>query len=75
MTKQYLGVLDGTSKIAIIDASSGIRVNYVNVGYPIINGPIITGDRCTVILQKTGGAKFGRIYKLPSGALINQFQL
>jgi len=73
--KQYLAVLDGATKLAIIDAESGIKINYINVGYNIINGPIITGDRCTVIMQKTAGPKFVGIYKLPSGALQNKFQI
>ena len=73
--KQYLAVLDSATKLAIIDAESGIKINYINVGYNIVNGPIITGDRCTIIMQKTSGTKFGRIYRLPSGALQNQFQI
>lgn len=73
--KQYIAVLDSATKLVIVDATTGIRINYINVGYNIVNGPIITGDKCTVIMQKSTGAKFGRIYKLPSGALINQFQI
>lgn len=75
MIKQYLAVLDGPTRLLIVDAQSGIRVNYINVGYNIVNGPIITGDKCTIIMQKSTGVKFGRIYKLPSGSLINQFQI
>jgi hypothetical protein len=75
MIKQYLAVLDSPTRLLIVDAQSGIRVNYINVGYNIVNGPIITGDKCTIIMQKSAGTKFGRIYKLPSGSLINQFQI
>ena len=49
--KQYLAVLDSATKLAIIDAESGIKINYINVGYNIVNGPIITGDRCVSIAK------------------------
>jgi hypothetical protein len=71
----YVAVIDSPEKLVIVDASSGIRINYINVGGKIINGPIVTGDRVTVITQKSSGTKMGRIFKLPSGTLINQFNL
>jgi translation initiation factor 6 (eIF-6) len=75
MVKTYIAVIDGPSRLVIVDASTGIRINYINVGGPIVNGPIVVGDRVTVITQKTSGSKMGRIYKMPSGGLITQFNI
>ena len=75
MTKTYIAVVDGPSRLVIVDAESGIRINYINLGGPIVNGPIVVGDKVTVITQKTSGSKMGRIYKMPSGSLITQFNI
>ena len=75
MKKIYVAALEGPNKFAIIDASSGIKLNHVSVGGMIINGPIVTGDKATVIVQKTSGAKLGKIYNMPSGSLQTQFEI
>jgi len=75
MAKMYLAVLEGPEKISIVDVNTGIKTNYVNTGGKIINGPIVTGNLFTVVVQKNSGAKMARIYNMPSGTLHNQFEV
>jgi hypothetical protein len=71
----YVAALTGPDRFAIIDAASGIRVNTVSTGGKIINGPVVTGDKVTVIIQRSDTAKLGKIYNMPSGSLQTQFSL
>lgn len=71
----YVAALTGPDRFAIIDASSGIRVNTVSTGGKIINGPVVTGNKVTVIIQRNDTATMGKIYNMPSGSLQTQFSL
>jgi len=71
----YVAALTGPEKFGIIDASTGIKVNTVNTGGKIINGPVGTGDNVTVIIQRGIASKMGKIYNMPSGSLQTQFAL
>lgn len=57
----------------IVDAKTGALVNRITYPGELINGPIVVGDKCTFVTQLTNGGKLGRIHKIPTGALVNQY--
>jgi hypothetical protein len=73
--KIYVAVVDDPTKITIVDATTGIRLNSVRVQHPILNGPVIVGDKMTLVLQRNNGSRQGVIYNLPSGILSKQFSI
>lgn len=71
----YIAVMEDPTKVSVVDASSGVKLNYIRTDYPIINGPIVVGNRMTLIVQRPNGTKTGRIYNLPSGVLNKTFNI
>jgi len=59
--------------IHIIDASSGAFVNRITYTGELVNGPIVVGDKCTFVVELPSKQKLGRIHKIPTGHLINQY--
>lgn len=53
------------NKLRCINTSNGSTINSIQIDGEIITGPIVTGDRCVVVVKKGNGTK-GRILKLPS---------
>ena len=73
-SKAYSVVLSTTNKLNIIDVVSGRVLNSIHINGQIINGPIVVGDKCTVVVDKSGN-RSGSIYTLPSGRLTQTFNV
>jgi hypothetical protein len=71
----YTVALKSNNLIHIIDATKGVTVNRTTVKGEIINGPIVVGDRFTVVTKQGNGSMLGLIYKLPAGTIINRFNV
>ena len=74
-SKIYTVVQSSPNHFNIIDTSSGAFVNRISVQGTLLSGPIVAGNRCTMVVEFGGGAKFGMIYSLPEGALINRYSI
>ena len=72
MASYYTAVPSGKNIINIIDLRKNAIINRVSVQGSITNGPIVVGDRCTVI-SKSGNTSRGIVIKLPSGSIIDRF--
>lgn len=60
------------NRIQILDSVKGVKSLTVNPGGDIISGPIVTGDRFTIVVRR-GSSQESRIYSLRSGQLISTF--
>ena len=59
-------------KLKCIDTKNGNVVASSLMMGDIISGPIVTGDRCVVVVKTTIGSK-GKILRLPSFNVITSF--
>lgn len=73
--KVYSVTLGSTSRLNIIDASTGRILNNIQVQGEIVNGPIVVGDKCTLVTQNSNSTRRGYIYSLPTGRLHNTFHV
>lgn len=71
--KFYTVVQQGASHFNIIDAQSGTFVNRIVTQGEVISGPLVVGNRCTFVVQIGSGSKYGMIYSLPQGTIINRY--
>jgi hypothetical protein len=67
----YTVILDGEI-LKCIDTSSGMTMGTINITGELASGPIVTGNRCTVILKNYMGTQ-GKVYKLPSFDVVTTF--
>lgn len=56
-----------------IDASTGIMHNTYRFVGSIVSGPVVTGDRVTIVLRR-GNTNHGEVLKIPSFMLTSTFQ-
>jgi sRNA-binding regulator protein Hfq len=68
----YTVVADGKT-LRCIDAESGVPVNTYTVNGDITSGPIVTGDRATVVVRK-GGINQGLVFKIPTLYVVSTFK-
>lgn len=72
----YSAVLYGKSTINVFDVLKGIKAYSLNLGaVEIINGPIVTLDKMTVVVKEKSGISRGKVYSLPKGILLYSFQV
>jgi len=69
----YSVVVNGR-QLRCIDTSSGSTKGTTEVSGEITMGPIVTDDRCVVVI-KSGNSLNGRIYKIPSFSTITTFKV
>jgi hypothetical protein len=69
----YTVVHSGNNVVNIIDLRKNAIINRVRIQGTLINGPIVVGDRCSVVYQD-GSKRVGLVIKLPSGSIIDRFQ-
>ena len=67
----YTVILDGEI-LKCIDTSSGMTMGTINITGELASGPIVTGNRCTVILKNYMGTQ-GKVYMLPSFDVVTTF--
>ena len=61
--------------LAVIDMKTGARASIITVhGGEIDGNPIVTGDRCSVIV-KDGNVRRGLIYRIPKGTYVTDFRI
>jgi hypothetical protein len=76
MDKLYSAVLAGKNTINVFDAQKGIKVYSLNLGnIEIINGPVVTQNKMTIVTREISGKTRGKVYSLPKGILSYSFQI
>lgn len=72
-TNSYYTVhLSSDNTLSIVDIRRNAVINRVKVRGVVTNGPVVLGDRCTVMI-KDGSTGRGLVFKLPSGAIVDRF--
>lgn len=76
MKKLYSAVLSGRSKIDVFDVLKGIKTYSLNLGdVEVVNGPIVTQDKMTVVIKDHSGTLRGKVYSLSKGILSYSFAI
>jgi len=76
MAKVYSAVASGKNTLSVFDVEKGITSYKINLGdVEIVNGPVITQDRLTVVIKDRQGKMQGKVYSLPKGILSYSFQI
>lgn len=71
--KAYTVRPEGPGRYVIIDVSTGAFVNRINVPGTLVNGPIVSGESCTIV-TKQNNVNTGYVISLPTGYISNRFQ-
>lgn len=72
-TKVYT-VIAEKDKFKCIDTSNGMTVNIFTFNGEIVSGPVVTGDRMTVVV-KSGSGLIGRVFSLPNFSIVSTFDV
>ena len=73
MTQRFYTVRpNGGGAYIIVDAKTGNIVNRFNIPGERYNGPIVSGDTCTIV-TRVGNVQTGYVVKIPTGNIINRF--
>lgn len=76
MNKLYSAVLAGRNTINVFDVVKGIKAYSLSLGTSeIVNGPIVTQDKMTIVVKERSGVTRGKVYGLPKGILLYSFQV
>jgi hypothetical protein len=74
MDKLYSATVNGKSKIDVFDVNKGVRAYSINLGnITIINGPVITKDKLTIVVKDSSGKTKGKVFTLKTGVLSYSF--
>jgi hypothetical protein len=72
--KLYSAILSGKSTIEVFDVLKGIKTYSLNLGsVEIVNGPVVTQDKMTVVVKDAHGILKGKVYSLRTGILTYSF--
>jgi hypothetical protein len=72
MSSYYTVSFNGKNVINIIDLRKNAIINRFSFQGTLMNGPIVVGDRCTIV-TKNGNKHQGLVIKLPSGSVVDRF--
>jgi hypothetical protein len=76
MAKMYSAVASGKNMLSVFDIEKGITSYKINLGdVEIVNGPVVTIDKLTVVVKDRQGKMQGKVYSLPKGILSYSFQI
>ena len=76
MDKLYSAILAGKNTINVFDVRKGIKTYSLNLGnVEIVNGPVVTQNKMTVVTKDSYGKMRGKVYSLPKGILSYSFQV
>ncbi len=76
MTTIYSAVISGKNTINVFNVDKGVLSYKINLGdIEIINGPVITQDKLTIVLKDRQGNIKTNIYSLPKGVLSYSFSI
>jgi hypothetical protein len=67
----YTVIPDG-ELLKCVDTSNGAILGSINIVGNIVSGPIVTGDRCTLVVNNYMGIQ-GKVFKLPSFNVVTTF--
>jgi hypothetical protein len=73
MDKIYTVVQDG-DKLKCYDTQNGSIQGMLTYNGTVVNGPVVTGDRVTVVFDTPTG-KMGKVYTLPSFSQVTTFNV
>lgn len=73
MDKIFAVIVDN-DQLKCYDTSSGSLQGTYTFSGKVLNGPIVTNDRVTVVFETPSG-KSGRIFKLPSFSTVSSFSV
>lgn len=73
MDKVYAVIVDG-DKLKCYDTQTGALQSSHSFSGKILNGPIVTSDRVTIVIETPSG-KIGRIFSLPNFGSISSFSV
>ena len=72
----YSAVTSGKNTISVFDVEKGITSYKINLGdIEIVNGPVVTKDKMTIVVKDRQGKMQGKVYSLPKGILSYSFQI
>lgn len=72
MSSYYTVQQTSANVLSIVDLRKNSVINRVTFSGTLTNGPVVVGDRCTII-TKTGSGSRGIIFRIPSGAVVDRF--
>jgi hypothetical protein len=76
MAKLYSAVASGKNTISVFNVENGITSYKINLGdVEIVNGPVVTKDKLTIVVKNRQGKMQGKVYSLPKGILSYSFQI
>jgi len=76
MEKLYSAVLSGKNKVNVFDIIKGVKSYTINLGnVEIVNGPVVTQNKMTIVVKDQTGSLRGKVYSLPKGILSYSFQV
>lgn len=76
MAKMYSAVVSGKNALSVFDVEKGITSYKINLGdVEVVNGPVVTNDKMTVVVKDKQGKMTGKVYSLPKGILSYSFQI
>jgi len=76
MSTIYSAVLTGKNTIKIFDVKKGITTYSLYLGnVEILNGPVVTDNKLTLVVKTNTGRTSGRVYSLPKGILSYSFDV
>ena len=74
MAKLYSAVASGKNTISVFDTATGVSSYKINLGdMEIINGPVVTQDKLTIVVKDKQGKMQGRVYTIKTGVLSYSF--
>lgn len=72
----YTAVMQSKNNIQIFDVLKGVKTYSVNLGQvEVINGPVVTRDKMTIVIKNSSNHLEGRVYTLPRGILNYTFPI
>jgi hypothetical protein len=76
MKSLYSAAACGRNKIEIFNVLKGVKSYTITLGnVDIVNGPVVTHDKMTIVIKTQQGQTQGRVYTLPKGVLSYSFQI
>ena len=76
MEKLYSAVVNGRNTVNVFDVKTGVKSYSLSLGdVDIVNGPVITQDKMTIVVKTKEGTMTGRVYTLPKAVLSYSFAI
>jgi hypothetical protein len=73
MNKVFTVIVDG-DRLKCYDTTTGSVQGIFSFNGSVVNGPVVTGDRATVVFETPNG-RVARVYSLPNFSQITAFNV